>query len=536
MKTSLLYNGDPTFLFGAGHANEGKFAVQTLRDFISRLADSDVDVYLQCANAQKPWYPSRVLAPVWEGYVRDDYDFVRNIFPPVNATDFSPEMLRRACRTEVAQLNRYLDVLDEGVNWLQEIERACRRSHIAPWLSVRMNDLHGSNNWENAYINCPPQSDPAYRLHGSTPVGVTDPAWQACNYEKPAVRDYYFMMIRELVEDYDYEGLELDWLRCPFCCEAPAAPSALATMNEWFGALRDLTQAKAKRTGRPFALGLRVPVRFDLLKSIGIDVAYLARERLIDFVAPSNYFQSTWDVDYATMRATLTDEVKIFGVIEAAPNWLNVRHPSSEGETFRHLSASAELLRGNAAGKLSGGVDALYLYNFFCADEEHHNSGDPNLHAEYSVLPDIKDLVSLRGQSKHYTLATAYGGWRFSPFEYAEQLPVIIEADAWKSFRLMMCDEAEAAHEVVVQVVLQRTPNAPHLALSFNGSWPSLEMQETNELLFPCGSFSHHSRENVAFNFRFNASEVKAGSNELIVFNGNATALNIRSLEVAAKR
>jgi hypothetical protein len=37
---------------------------------------------------------------------------------------------------------------------------------VSPWLSIRMNDMHGANSWEGSYMNCALQKDPRYRLSG----------------------------------------------------------------------------------------------------------------------------------------------------------------------------------------------------------------------------------------------------------------------------------------------------------------------------------------------------------------------------------
>jgi len=47
---------------------------------------------------------------------------------------------------------------------------------------------------------------------------------QSLDYAHKEVRDYMYLITQELVEDYDYEGLELDWLRCPFCINPPNKP------------------------------------------------------------------------------------------------------------------------------------------------------------------------------------------------------------------------------------------------------------------------------------------------------------------------
>ncbi len=53
------------------------------------------------------------------------------------------------------------------------------------------------------------------------------------DYEKPEVRDFMMSHIREYLEVYDFEGMELDWLRNPLCCNPPATQAAQDTMIRW---------------------------------------------------------------------------------------------------------------------------------------------------------------------------------------------------------------------------------------------------------------------------------------------------------------
>src|SRR5581483_8051171 len=69
----------------------------------------------------------------------------------------------------------------------------------------------------------------------------------------------------------------------------------------------------------------------------------------------------------------------------------------------RYLTASAELVRANAAGRLVLGADGLEQFNFFVTDQVRV----PGLRADYSALRRLTDLEFLRGQEKHYALNTA---------------------------------------------------------------------------------------------------------------------------------
>jgi hypothetical protein len=546
----VLFNGDCTFFFGESYQvnHQGRYSIDTIHRFIDMLGGSGVDVYLQNPNAQKPWYPSKAVPSVTKGYQRGGREFFRDHFPPVNATTFPEEELNRGMDACTAVLDRHLDLQEDGIDWVEEVALACRRNNIKPWLSVRMNDAHGSENWEKSFFNCELQRNPRYRLSGRE-SGTDGPVntWnQLLDYSHREVRDYYFAMIRELVEDYDYEGLELDWMRDPCCCEAPVAQKTLELMTEWIADIRELTRRKAEQTGHPYPLGLRIPVRLDALKSIGLDVATFAREGLIDFIAPSNYWQTTWDVPYEKLRATLGEEVAIYGVIEDAPNWLeccydpNVAGLDGFSPSHRCLSASTELLRGNAAGKLAQGADGVYLYNFFCTDEPTHNPNLPTPQAQYPALKGLTDLEALRSQSKHYTLATANDARMRRAFEFADQLPITLEPGDQHAFSLSMCAEPDAELsnllELVVQVVVEKRDEAPPFVVRFNGSLPNGEVRATDELLFPTGIFTRHMPKNEAWDVHFMARDIKEGWNELLILNGHSGTARIVSLELAVRK
>ncbi len=529
MKTDLsehrnLYNGDCTFLFGEGYQlDDGRYTAQVMHSFVDLLADSGVDTLLMNPNAQVPWYPSRAVPGILHGYRRGDREFFRRHYPPANDTDLPREKLERILDGQVTFLNRYLDLVEDGVDWLAEVARACRRRGVSPWISVRMNDAHGGNSWEGSYMNCALQKDPKYRLSGRdiNPKDGVNRFHQLLSYEHQEVRDYMFSMIREMVEDYDYEGLELDWLRCPFCCEPPASQQAVETMTAWFADIRSLTRRQGERIGRPYPLGLRVPPRFGLLRTIGIDLKALVRAGLVDFVSPSNSWQTSWDIPLDSLREELGDDVTIYGVVEDAPNWMDAYSPASDTRGYRLLSASAPLMRGNAASKLVLGADGIEQFNFFCTDEEGTHVSAAKRQALYTELRGIEDLENLRGKPKHYALSSRSGHFMFPLFEGAEQVPMVLEPGWKQPFRLPMCSEpAGSGLGVVVQLVVEKMEPAPDLGVSFNGSWPNFRAAPTDELLFPTGVYTQHVPEHQAFNYEFDVSAVREGWNEVLVFNG----------------
>ena len=495
----------------------GAYSERAIRRYVDQVADLGFDTFLMNPNAQAPWYPSRAVPTALDGYTRGDVRFFRDSENPARS-----QRLADIC-------DLYLDLLDAGVDWLAEVAKACRRRGMAPWLSMRMNDMHQAH-VPDARQHCPLFADPEYRLSGRMPQSRDgdDPRLSGLNYEKQEVREYMFSLIREVVEEYDYEGIELDWLRRPLCCEPNPSQETLHMMAAWFAEIREVTRAQGKQTGKPYYLGMRSLPCLGQMRSIGIDVPALAREGIIDFVTASNIHQGTWDIPFDRLRRDLGPEVALYGVVNTEPNWVLGFHPQSGTGAIRRMHTTPAVVRGNAAGQLALGADGLETFNFFL-EFDTTRPGDATRH-HYAAFRYLADLEALRGQPKQYALNTMRGGKASLPNEDCpEQLPALLRAQWRRAFRLPMCSEpAEAELDLVVQIVVEEADARPRMGVSFNGSWPSFGNAETQELLFPYASrggqddlpLTHHLPEYRAFNCRFSALDILEGWNEVIVYNG----------------
>ena len=118
-------------------------------------------------------------------------------------------------------------------------------------------------------------------------------------------------------------------------------------MTDWFRRIRGLTEARAARTGTPYPLGLRVPGNYRMLRHLGIDVAALVQEGVVDFLCPSNFMQTSWDMPHDRLRQELGPEVIIYGVTEL---WINCLWSHTGRDADRYCSAHPAALRANAAG------------------------------------------------------------------------------------------------------------------------------------------------------------------------------------------
>lgn len=512
----------------------GPFKPVAIHRFVDLLADSGIDTFLVNANACRAWYPSKVIPTILDGYVRGDREFFRGHAICQGATE--PADVERFIDRIMPFMNLYQDLIDQGVDWLAEAAKACRRRGVAPWVSIRMNDFHGHKNLTGSFFNTDQLKDPAMRLSRSaySPTMYEPGYRRALNYEQAEVRALMFAQIREVVEDYDYEGLELDWWRQPLCCEPNATAETITMMTDWFREIRALTQRRAQATGRPYPFGLRIPGTLDTLKSIGIDVETLCREGVVDFVAPSGFWCTSWEMPHDELRHRLGDRVTIYGVIEDGANPLPAHAPSlNHTQGIRYISSSHEMLRANAAGKLVLGADGIEWFNFYCTD----SGRVPGLISDYTTLRGIDRLDELRGQPKHYTFSLSGHGLVHPPFEITPQLPVTLEKWWNRGFRLPMCAEPAGANlELVIQIVLRAGDHPEALPVAFNGCWPRVEHTETESLLYPCGPLTLLTPAHRGWNYVFPAGLIRDGWNEVTVENGGEQPITIAAIELAVRQ
>lgn len=552
-----LFNGDCNFLFynpELWQPEGGAYSARAIQRYLGAIADSGVDTLLINPNTQVAWYPTKKLEYLLQGYRRGDLAFTRSV--GAGLAGMAPALVDKFSKNMVEMLDLYLDLAEAGVDWLAECARMCRVRGVSPWLSYRMNPTHFSGAPDSP-VNCRLFRDPQNRLSGRVPDAQNSPqaAWVGLNYGRPAVRDYMFEMIREGVEAYDYEGLEMDWLRHPVCVEAPASQKQIDEMTDWFASVRALTKAR-----RPFyPLGIRTSSNLPYLRSIGLDLKELVRRDLIDFCTFSNFWQTSWEMPLDDLRRQLGPDVTIYGGMEDAPNWLETHAPSlterpsgpdvqlagdnafhakpkPEGAQrvrgTRYLTASVELLRGNAAGKLVLGADGLEQFNFFVTDQVRV----PGLRADYAGLRQLTDLDFLRGKEKHYAFNTA-SVLATKIWDVPEQLPVRIAPRHRRALRIPLCAEPTGAPvQLVIQVITDRATSGSDCGVSVNGAWPIFTRTETEDLLFPAGPYAKHVEEHRAWNYTLDCGVIRDGWNEIVICNESTEDLGIVAVELGIRR
>ena len=264
----------------------------------------------------------------------------------------------------------------------------CRSRDLEVFYSKRMNDMHDSNvrAWYHPYVRSKFKTAHPEYLMGSAEDPPACGGWAALNYGRREVRDFVFRFVRDVCDNYDIDGVQLDFLRNPILFSKhtragqPVGQRELNLMTGLVRRIRRMMDNVALRRGRPMLLAVRVPDSVGFCRLVGIDIETWLQGGLVDLLLTTCIFRlNPWkvSVDLGHQYA-----------VPVYPCLSETRHRGEAG-TAR---ASAAAYRARAMNVWDAGADGIGLFNYF------------NYHGPHSsLLHELGDPKTLDGLDKVYT-------------------------------------------------------------------------------------------------------------------------------------
>ncbi len=224
----------------------------------------------------------------------------------------------------------------------------CRERGISPWISLRMNDHHYTS--DPSRVSPLLFEHPELRIHNGKGL---------FNYARPEVREHYLKLAAEVLQRYDVDGLELDWIRTPSNFDDSKIDSGRPILTEFVREVRRLTSAAAQRLDHPVRLAVRVPTTPEFSLGKGFDTIAWAKLGLIDMIIPSGWWSGYNDTPVEAWRAQIGPEAKSCQIVPCTA--------STYACTPKGYMMSRNLagMRGFAASMFDRGADGIYLFNHF---------------------------------------------------------------------------------------------------------------------------------------------------------------------------
>ena len=308
------------------------------RAYIRRYADTQVSTILFNVNAQLSATPSKVIETVERRYLKKEVDGVPVDFSDTIHKGWYDQFIRQG-------LDLYAIFLDE-----------CRACGISPWLSIRPNDTHDNLDPTGGLHQCDythnARKEGRSRCAHREVTGYYD---NCLDFGHAEVRDRFLAYVKEQILRYDADGLEIDFLREPFCFRPGYEDEGRQIIHDMMCTVRAYTEEAAARHGHPVKLSLRTFRDPESDFYAGIDTPTLAREGIIDAVTVTPRWATTdSDIPLAHWRAILPRGIRLSLASE-----MNYRAANQ-----REARSTPELLRGLAAYAYAAGADDFYMFNY----------------------------------------------------------------------------------------------------------------------------------------------------------------------------
>ena len=289
---------------------------------------------------------------------------------------------------------------DQGVNIVAEFERQTHQRGLECFYSQRMNGADNDPNWAEDCGTYVDDSDRTYAI----PMKQQNPDWLIeiphvrnglWNYAVQGVREYQVRNLREIAEDYNFDGIELDFAR-----STPVLPPGQGwllrdAVTDLIRRVRLMTLEVEERRGRAFLLAARVPENLMGCHFDGLDVQTWAAQQLIDLFALGC---RNFEVDVAA-----------FGRIAASGGGAPIKlycalddHHSSDG----YCAPPIEVLRGVIANWYHQGADGVETFNFKFEPDD----GELHWSTHQQLYREIGDADTLRPLDKTFVINRRGGG------------------------------------------------------------------------------------------------------------------------------
>lgn len=281
---------------------------------------------------------------------------------------------RKGCKCKAGEMLRvakeaFLSGVDAYAIWI----RRCREKGVSPWLTFRMNDVHNVNHPEKrCIVDEYWDNHPELRRCGRDFKVVYDnEAWErfTFDYAQKPVRERMLRFIAEMLERYDTDGIELDWMRWPQHLADGKEREGARYLTEFVREARRLADEAAKRRGHPVKVGVRVSATPEIAKAYGTDVDEWARLGYVDLVVPSTFWGTIdYDMPYSDWRSLIAAANPKVLVVPGC-DLLVYR----ESGAFRQDVVSGAEYCGWLERHFAEGAPGVYVFNHFDIERDERN-------------------------------------------------------------------------------------------------------------------------------------------------------------------
>ncbi len=248
----------------------------------------------------------------------------------------------------------------------------------------------------------------------------------AYNFTNELVREEKLALIREMLDDYGADGIELDFMFFPLYFREPEIESGVPIMNEYVARIRRMVDEIGERQGRDIPIMARVFHRREDNLAIGLDVETWLADGNVDMVVGQ--------VPEFLIDTCLSDGAWMADSANQAGAAAYIRPPRAVYDE-RSLTPHIEMYRALSQTLERQGFAGLYLgYLPWPFDQE-----------QYQLLREGALPQSMSRRNKRYVLQPRESQAPRTAMEAQRQLPLDLVEGKTASVSIRIADDIEAA-------------------------------------------------------------------------------------------
>ncbi|MBR7041353.1 MAG: hypothetical protein IKI24_05855 [Clostridia bacterium] len=288
------------------------------------------------------------------------------------------------------EVNRVGEMLERGTDCLEYVSRFCRESGIELFWGMRMNDTHDGTG--QYYSDLSFQQNKFKHEHPECLLGAPDRyprygAKTAVNYAMPLVREMAFGFVREVLENYDVDGVHLDFFRHPVFFPTPAngehaTEQEISYMTGLVRRISDEVHSRGK------LLSVRVPDDVPYSRFLGLDVEDWLRCGLVDLLSTAGYIQLN-DWEYSC-RLGHRYNIPVYASLDEI-------RPSNAGKAAPRRNLP-EVMRARADDAMGQGCDGILFFNYIFDSD----LSKPDIRQRHEIIAEATSDTRVEHERRTY--------------------------------------------------------------------------------------------------------------------------------------
>ena len=352
---------------------------------------------------------------------------------------------------------------DQGIDLVGRLVEETKKRKLEVFWHHRVSEVDSNSDGTGAAPKS--MADPLKRAH---PDWVLKTWWPQglWNFALPEVRQLTIDSLREVVQRYDFDGVQIDFARHVPCLPPGRQWELRHHVTELMRMARLMLLEAARKRGRPILLAAKVPRNLEGCRIDGFAVESWARQDLVDILTLGS---RSMDVDLAAFRRLTADRK-----IQLQPCFDD--HHTTDGYRYPPL----ELFRGVFGNWWQQGADAVVTFNWSNAPPElcPKVGAEPGPLSQRQAYHEVGSLTTLQHKDKIFAVERRGGyPWSEGFFNRNDTAPLpawLAEDGRPTTLTLHIGDDlaaqADQVREVRLRCILFGAGDEQQLGARFNGS------------------------------------------------------------------